>query len=309
MYKYLVSFIVAVFIAALIIGQCCGDVYDSDYEDHFEDVEQLSVSTSAETNIGVQNNIGDDISIDDKFDANIVPESLKITYSTDSLETPKLTKDLAEQIVSRTGYTVSYNISTKNPNWVSWHLTEDHTSGPVPRYKGYLDDPDIKGYLPSEQDWYDMPKFLSHGHMCPAGDNKWDEKAMEQTFLLSNMCPQTQKLNSGSWNKLEEKCRDWAKKYGSIYIVCGPVYFSECPQTMGNAKIWIPDAFYKVVLCMEGTPKAIGFLYANDEGIHNMQQSVKAVDEIEAMTGIDFFCSLPDDIENSIEANSNFNKW
>lgn len=309
MYKYLISFIVAVFIAALIIGQCRGDDYDSVNEDDLEYVEQTSESTSTETIIKGQRNLGADINIEDKSDVVIVPEPSMVTYISDDLEIPKLTKDLAEQIVSRIGYTASYNISTKNPNWVSWHLTREHTTGLVPRYKGYLDDHDVKGYTPSEMDWYNMPQSLSHGHMCPAGDNKWDEKAMEQTFLLSNMCPQTKSLNSGSWNKLEEKCRDWSKKYGSIYIVCGPVFFSETPKTMGNAKIWIPDAFFKVILCMEGTPKAIGFVYANDEEPHNMQQSAMAVDEIEAITGIDFFYSLPDDIEDSIEAVVDFKNW
>jgi endonuclease G len=306
MYKYLISFIVAVFVAALFIGQCSSDDYDYDEEEY--ETTDFPESEPAEINT-TQRNIGDAVKVDSHSLSDSEQSTTNIEYNPSGLEIPKLSKSMSEQIVSRKGYTASYNISTKNPNWVAWNLTREHASGSVPRYKGYIDDYEIQGYVPKEEDWYNMPSSLSHGHMCPAGDNKWDEKAMEQTFLLSNMCPQTQKLNSGSWNKLEEKCRDWARRYGSIYIVCGPVYESDSPSTMGTAKIWIPDAFYKVILCMEGTPKAIGFIYANDEQPHNMQQSVRTVDEIETITGIDFFCSLPDDIENSIEAIANFNNW
>lgn len=306
MYKYLISFIVVVFVAALFIGQCSSDDYDYDEEEY--ETTDFPESEPAEINT-TQRSIGDAVKVDSHSLSDSEQSTTNIEYNPSGLEIPKLSKSMSEQIVSRKGYTASYNISTKNPNWVAWNLTREHASGSVPRYKGYIDDYEIQGYVPKEEDWYNMPSSLSHGHMCPAGDNKWDEKAMEQTFLLSNMCPQTQKLNSGSWNKLEEKCRDWARRYGSIYIVCGPVYESDSPSTMGTAKIWIPDAFYKVILCMEGTPKAIGFIYANDEQPHNMQQSVRTVDEIETITGIDFFCSLPDDIENSIESIANFNNW
>lgn len=307
MYKYLISFIVAVFIAALFIGQCSGDDYD--YEDDIK-YETPESPEPKPTEINTTwKNTGDAEKINSRSLSDSDQSSSTIEYNPSGLEIPKLVKSMSEQIVTRKGYTASYNISTKNPNWVAWNLTREHANGSVPRFKGYLDDNEIQGYVPKEEDWFNMPQSLSHGHMCPAGDNKWDEKAMEQTFLLSNMCPQTQKLNSGSWNKLEEKCRDWARKYGSIYIVCGPMYESDSPSTVGNAKIWIPDAFYKVVLCMEGTPQAIGFIYANDEQPHNMQQSVRTVDEIESITGIDFFHSLPDEIENSIEAAADFSGW
>lgn len=307
MYKYLISFIVAVFFAALFISQCGSDDYDNEDDLEYESFD-LSEPESVEIKT-TQRYLGDEEKVNNRSLSEPDISSSNIEYNPSGLEIPKLSKCMSEQIVYRKGYTASYNISTKNPNWVAWNLTREHATGSVPRYKGYLDDNEIQGYVPKEEDWSSMPCSLSHGHMCPAGDNKWDEEAMEQTFLLSNMCPQTRRLNSGSWNKLEEKCRAWARRYGSIYVVCGPVYESDSSNTMGNAKIWIPDAFYKVVLCMEGTPKAIGFIYANDEQPHNMQQSVRTVDEIEAMTGIDFFSSLPDDVENAIESVANFYKW
>ena len=57
--------------------------------------------------------------------------------------------------------------------------------------------------------------------MCPGGDCNWDDEGRDETFVLSNMCPQNPQLNRGDWKEIEMACRKWAQKYGSIYIVCG----------------------------------------------------------------------------------------
>jgi endonuclease G len=157
--------------------------------------------------------------------------------------------------------------------------------------------------------------------MCPAGDNKWDKEAMTQSFLFTNICPQNHGLNKYEWNDLEIQCRDWAREYGAVDIVCGPLYSSKGgrykvgsshePQqkTIGRNKVWVPDAFFKVVLCRQGRPKAIGFVYRN-EGVKQLKtEAVRTVDEIEALTGIDFFPALDDDMENRIEASANLSDW
>ena len=59
--------------------------------------------------------------------------------------------------------------------------------------------------------------------MCPAGDNKWSQQAMRESFLLTNICPQAPSLNRGDWNEMEIQCRKWAETYGDIYIVAGPI--------------------------------------------------------------------------------------
>ena len=145
--------------------------------------------------------------------------------------------------------------------------------------------------------------------MCPAGDNKWDKAAMNQSFLLTNMCPQDEKLNGGGWKKLEEKCRAWANQYGSIYIVAGPIFEGAIKRTIGESRIAVPDAFYKVVLCLEGSPKGVGFVYVNNSSSQSMYDNVYSVDDVERITGIDFFPALPDDIENEVERNVDMNEW
>ncbi len=223
------------------------------------------------------------------------------------IEIPAPLKGTSEQILRRTGYTTSYNSDTRCPNWTAWHLTADHTSGQFKR-KGvkYREDDDVASPKAQLSDY--SSSGYDRGHMCPSGDNKWDRQAQEDCFLLTNMCPQSHNLNGGDWNDLEMKCRNWAERYGDIYIVCGPVFDSGY-KTIGHNHVGVPYAFYKVVLCMRGTPKAIGFLYENEDGHRPMSDYVLSVDEIERITGIDFFPSLPDDIEREIEAEADLSDW
>ena len=223
-------------------------------------------------------------------------------------EIPALRKNSGEIILHRKGYTVSYNPTTKIPNWVAWHLTADHTSGQAKR-KGveFHEDTDVPEPRANTFDY--MQSGYDRGHMCPAGDNKWDMEAMEQSFLFSNICPQNHNLNTGDWNGMEQQCRWWAKDFGDIYIVCGPILFNQKHKTIGKNKVVVPEAFFKVVLCMKGTPKAIGFIYRNAEGGRPWGDYVNTVDQVERITGYDFFPALPDSIENKIEAHADLSEW
>lgn len=98
----------------------------------------------------------------------------------------------------------------------------------------------------------------THGHMCPAGDNKWDREVMYESFLMTNCCPQTASLNNGDWNEIEMSCRKWAKKYGDVYIVCGPLFIGQNHETIGENRVMVPEAFFKVVMCLKGKPQGIG---------------------------------------------------
>ena len=217
-------------------------------------------------------------------------------------------KDQSNQLIlKRTAYGLSYNSELLIPNWVAWHLTAEHADGVWPRDNKYYEDEEVPTPRATEDDY--KGSGWTHGHMCPAGDNKWDSEAMRESNLLTNICPQHASLNSGLWNAIEQDCRRWAKKYGDIYIVCGPVLYNKEHETIGDHKVVVPEAFFKVILCLQGIPKAIGFVIKNNEGKKRKDQFVNTVDEVERITGIDFFPALPDDIENDVEAYSNLEDW
>ncbi len=229
-----------------------------------------------------------------------------------SYEIPAPLKDRPEQILRRTGYTVSYNRETRCANWVAWHLTKSHTYGKNQRaQEKFTEDADVPSPRAVDADYYNSR--YDRGHLCPAGDNKWDAQVMRESFLFTNVCPQNHGLNKYEWNDLEILCRDWARQYGAIDIVAGPIYDQprDKQKTIGRNKVWVPDRLFKVILCRKGMgqPRAIGFIYRNEGVKQPMQQAVCTVDEVERVTGIDFFPALDDGTERRIEAEADLADW
>lgn len=221
--------------------------------------------------------------------------------------TPKPLDGIPEQIILKTSYIASYNKETKIPNWVAWNLSAEHTDGPIGRMGYFYEDEDVPQPRATLEDY--RGSGWSRGHMCPAGDNKWDRGAMYDSFSLINVCPQSASLNSGLWNSIEMDCRRWARKFGSVYIICGPIFMNREHETIGINKVLVPEAFFKVILCLQGIPKAIGFVIRNNEGKKKRDHYINTVDEVERITKIDFFPALPDSIENKVESYSNIDDW
>lgn len=259
-----------------------------------------------------------------------IPE--KIVSNSEEIFTPPTSISKGEILLYRIAYNLSYSQENRQPNWVAWTLTREHSDGPysrkgVPYYDDngiiigisssptdvvrgdYIVDKDVSCPRQEHIDWKEHPIGIDHGHMCPAADCKWDKGAINQSFLLTNICPQNRDLNGGDWDKLEKKCRTWAKQYGQIYIVAGPIFLSEEKHCFGVNQIPIPDAFFKVVLCMTGNPKAIGFVFPNSGTHQNLKEYVQTVDDVEKITGMNFFPALPDDIEKEVEAHANLDDW
>ena len=215
-----------------------------------------------------------------------------------------------EQLIEHMAYTVSYNNDWKLPNWVAYELTKEETLGEVERCDGFSPDPKVKGEAVVHGDYTRNPGKYDRGHMAPAADMKWSESAMQESFYTTNICPQNANLNRGDWNDIEELVRDYAQRYGSVYIVCGPIV-DDAPEYMGNyQKIAIPDAFYKAILRKKGDLwTAIGFVCKNEAGSKPILSYIRTIDEIENMANIDLFYALPDDVENKIEGEDNMQDW
>ena len=288
MKKFIIGFVVFILIIAIAIGNCSDDTYGVEESVSFEESE-IKDATKIEN---------------DEITEEPTPRQ---SYDSTAIEIPSLVRSAPEQIIVRYPYTTSYNKDLKIPNWVAWHLTADHTDGPYKRLANFHEDEETPMPRATQSDY--RGSGWSRGHMCPAGDNKWDEKAMYDTFSLVNVCPQNSSLNSGLWNSIEMDCRRWANQYGDIYIVCGPVFMKGEHETIGENRVVVPEAFFKVVLCLNGKPKAFGFIVRNTEGNKKRDLYYNSVDQVERITGIDFFPALPDDIENEVESVADINMW
>lgn len=230
----------------------------------------------------------------------------KIDFEGD-IEEVKTAKGLEEEIIHYEGMTVSFNPKLHIPNWVAWELTAEEATGTEPRSNNFKADPKVKGSAqPSDY----TGSGYDRGHMAPAGDMKWSNSAMNETFFMTNICPQDNGLNRGSWKSLEEKCRERALRDSAIIIVCGPVLDKKPKKHIGDTKVAVPERFFKVILSPYiDPPVAIGFIMPNGPVEGGMQKCAMTVDEVERITGHDFFSALPDDIEAEVESRVNFNKW
>ena len=214
---------------------------------------------------------------------------------------------IESQLLTRKAYITSYNQRLKQPNWVAWHLTAEHTEGPYHRMRNFHEDEEVPTPRAMLEDY--RGSGWSRGHMCPAGDNKWDGKAMYESFALTNVCPQDANLNSGLWNSIEIDCRRWARKYGDVYIVCGPIFLNKEHESIGRNTVTVPEAFFKVVLCMNGKPKGMGVVVRNNDGTKKRDLYYNSIDQVERITGMDFFSALPDELECEVEAEIDMAQW
>ncbi len=215
--------------------------------------------------------------------------------------------DLDQQLLEYTGFLISFNTTRHIPNWVSWELTADEARGSEPRNNTFMADPAVPGSAD--------PKDYRHsgfdrGHMAPAGDMKWSEQAMKESFFMTNICPQDNKLNTGAWRRLEESCRRWAIRDSAIVIVCGPVPTDPVELKIGTNQVWVPKRFFKAVISpYANPPRGIAFIMPNSYVKGGIQNTAVPIDEVERITGYDLFPALPDDIETQIESQCNFNQW
>lgn len=224
-----------------------------------------------------------------------------------SLEIPTSLIPRQEQIIRHSGYTVSYNKDLRIPNWVSYELTRRETTGKEKRNDRFIADPLVKGVSATNEDY--SRSGYDKGHMAPAADMKWSNTAMKESFYFSNICPQHPQLNRRGWKKLEEKIRDWAAADSAIIVICGPVIRKQA-KTIGKNKVVVPQQFFKVVLSPFVKPmRAIGFLFNNEQCVDPLSTYTVTIDSIERLTNMDFFAPLPDEIENKIEAKSNYYEW
>ncbi|MDE6632995.1 MAG: DNA/RNA non-specific endonuclease [Muribaculaceae bacterium] len=243
---------------------------------------------------------------DIKSDSSEASESV---YGIDleELDKVKVTNDIPSKIKEYEGFTVDFNPENKTPNYVAWILQGNETEGAVGRSNKFWTDHEIEG-CPDTRDY--SRSGYDRGHMCPAGEQKWSDEAMHHSFVMANICPQKHELNTGAWKTLEDKERIWAKRDSAIVIVAGPIYDSTDKETIGQNKVRVPSAFFKVLLAPYATPmRAIGFVYPNMKCEGNMASYAVTVDDIEKMTGFDFFAALPDDIESDIESVVSFKDW
>lgn len=212
-----------------------------------------------------------------------------------------------DQIIEHSAYSLKYNETCEQADWVIYLLKSEHLNGPQDRTDNFRADPLVATGSAALDDY----KYSGYdrGHLAPAGDMTWSYDAMSESFYLSNMSPQNASFNRGIWKTLESYVRNWASENEEIYVVTGPV-LEENLQTIGANNVAVPDYYYKVILDLkEPEIKGIGFILKNEASQSSVESFAVSIDDVEAQTGIDFFPSIPDEDENLIELSFDTGKW
>ena len=213
----------------------------------------------------------------------------------------------SDQIISHTAYTLKYNEQHEQASWVAYRLTSGQIEGSIGRTNDFRIDYKVKTGSASLSDY--KGSGYDRGHLAPAADFKWSSTAMSESFFMSNMSPQLPGFNRGIWKKLEGSVRNWADDNGEIHVVTGPILTGSYPS-IGSNQVSIPNYYYKVILdYKEPEIKGIGFILPHQKSKSSLQSFAVTIDEVERKTGIDFYHSLPDEIENQIESSIDVSKW
>ncbi|MBO4537192.1 MAG: DNA/RNA non-specific endonuclease [Bacteroidales bacterium] len=234
-----------------------------------------------------------------------VPESI-----TSLMEVPAL-PDSMSRIVPHKAYVSSYNTETLIPDWVAYELTADETGGEQTR-EGieFRMDPTLRGVTQAMREDYSGSGWTK-GHLMPAADAATSNSTMSETFYFTNICPQDETLNAGDWAYLEKRVRQWANRYGKIWVVTGPIIGENRYGTIGDRDVVVPDAFYKALLIRKknGSYSAIAFVMDNDDDRYYLKDCNMTVNELESLTGFDFFPMLDDTIEEKVEGTVRLSDW
>ena len=207
-----------------------------------------------------------------------------------------------EDIVRHLGYTASYNHQTLCPDWVAWELTTDEANGTLDGQYSFSWDPVVSRPKASREDYSNSG--YDKGHMAPRADMKWSRQALEESYFFTNICPQDHEMNAQAWRKIEELTRRLARRYGSVLVVCGPVFDSVNHRHIGPACVHVPDRFFKALAVRVGEEwHTVAFLVENNRQSRSPRHYAVPVDSVEALLGRDLFPTLPETSEADYDWN------
>jgi endonuclease G len=213
-----------------------------------------------------------------------------------------------QELADRSFFVLCHSASRKVPLWVGYELKPEHLSRTAQRPSRFRPDHQLAhpGALDSD---YKYSGF-SRGHMAPAADFAFSDKAIRATFLLSNAVPQRANPNSGRWAQLEAAVRRLAASSDSLYIFTGPIFDFPQPELIGEGRVAVPSHTFKVILALKGSQKTMyASIIPNDTRVTAPLDSFTvSVSEVQRRTGLDFFPLLEDTEELRLESQRSHNR-
>jgi len=212
---------------------------------------------------------------------------------------------MSDTVVRYEAFTVHFNPTRHIANCAAYELIDSELAGDALRSATFEQDASVAG-CPTPSDY--TGSGMDRGHLVPAADLKWSESAMQQSFLLTNVCPMTKALNEGGWAKLEQKVREWVQRDSALLVFAGPV-FADSDTTLKSG-IAVPSRYFKIVVAPCVRPvRAIAFVYPNGSSGGRLRQYATTIGEVERLTGLQFLTSLPAEERDRLKNAVNLNAW
>jgi len=212
-----------------------------------------------------------------------------------------------DQIVYHTYYALSYSEKDEQAEWVAYKLTNENIEGDIKRTNNFREDKKVTTVSAQLSDYY--KSGFDRGHLAPAGSMKINKTSMSESFFMSNMSPQSPGFNRGIWKRLEEKVRYWTEINDSIFVVSGPI-LDKPLNTIGENNVTVPRAYYKTLLGYKnGIAKGLAFIMPHEKSSASLYEFVVSIDEVEKITGIDFYHKIDKEVQEKVEANKDVKLW
>jgi endonuclease G len=214
-------------------------------------------------------------------------------------------------IVERSEFIIGWSNKLRHPAWVAYHVTREGKFDAEGKRPSFKKDKSIESS--PRPDEYSKSGY-DRGHMAPnyAIVSRYGEDAQKQTFLMSNIAPQTPQLNRGVWRDIEHRIAElWTQRYGEIWVVVGAVTSPENTETLRGTNINVPQAYYQVITAQEGMQvRALAMLIKQDVGYGEWAaRNIITIDELEEITGLNFNPDLPEFIASPLEAELPSRLW
>ncbi len=223
------------------------------------------------------------------------------------LEIPSYIED--HPVVAKLGYALSYNTEYVQPDWVAYVLTKEEVEAEsVGRSDDFYEELDV---IPNSAKLSDYKgSGYDRGHLLSSANRNFAEDFNQSTFSLLNMSPQIHRFNAGLFLRAEKAEREVAVDYEIAFIVTGPI-FSDDMTTIGDSEVAVPKEFYKVFLVQGADDEwhAIALILPQEYENGNLNIYAVTVDTVEERTGIDFYPTLDDAIEEIVEAEYDQTYW
>ncbi len=211
-------------------------------------------------------------------------------------------------VLDKGEFKVGWSPSLRHPVWVAYHVPAAAISE-VGKRPGFKQDKDAAN---SPTAAHYAKTGYDRGHMAPnyAIATRFGREAQNRTFLMSNVTPQTPRLNRGVWRDIEHRIAElWTHRWGEIWVIVGCI--SNEPRKLADTDIDIPTRFYQVVVAQNGNEiRAMAMLVEQNVPWKAWPtRYLVSIDELEELTGFDFLADLEDGTEDALEAQLPSRLW